>query len=167
MAWAVDQAAGPVYIRLVSIPWELPFEPAGDVFEPGRGKVIREGADIVLAASGPVMLAEAYKACAVLERRDLDVGLISLPWLRDIDGDRLADAAADAPLLCLDNHYVAGGQGEAIRAALATSLWDVRVEVAGVMSVPACGTNGRGPAPSRPRRRVLADRAAELIPARD
>ncbi len=27
--WAVREATGPVYIRLVSVPWELGFEPPG------------------------------------------------------------------------------------------------------------------------------------------
>ncbi len=42
--WAVHQARGAVYIRLVSVPWELGFEPPrAERLEPGRGTVARVG----------------------------------------------------------------------------------------------------------------------------
>jgi transketolase len=47
--------------------------------------------------------------------------------------------ADGAPVLCLDNHYVTGGQGDAVRAALAAG--GTRVFVHGVERVPHCGTN--------------------------
>jgi transketolase len=141
VAWAVDQADGPVYIRLVSVPWEVPFEPAGDSLVPGRGNVIRDGRDVMLVAYGPVMLAEAHAACDLAAADGVDAGLIALPWLRDIDGEWLASAAGGAALLAIDNHYLAGGQGQAILTALADAGADVRVRLAGVTAVPVCGTN--------------------------
>jgi transketolase len=61
--WAVTEAPGPVYIRLVSVPWELGFDPpAPERLEPGRGTVVREGSDAMLVTTGPVLLSQAHAA---------------------------------------------------------------------------------------------------------
>ena len=119
--------------RLVSVPWELGFEPpAGAELVPGRGTVLREGSGVALVATGPVMLSSAWAAG---ER--LDATVIALPWHRGIDGDWLAGAAGEATVVVLDNHVADGGQGAAVRAAL-----DGRaVHVVAVDGVPACGAN--------------------------
>jgi transketolase C-terminal domain/subunit len=65
-----------------------------------------------------------------------DVAVIALPWLRDVDGEWLQDATGGAPVVVLDNHFVSGGQGDAVRAALSRP-----VHVWGVDRVPAGGGN--------------------------
>ena len=140
--WAVRDAAGSVYIRLVSVPWELPFEPpAAKGLEAGRGTVLREGGDGTFVAAGPVMAGEAWRAAELLAERDARFRVIGLPWLRDIDGAWLAEAVGSGPIICLDNHYVSGGQGDAVLAALAGRPEAARVLKLGLESVPACGTN--------------------------
>jgi transketolase len=132
--WAVHEAPGPVYIRLVSVPWELGFEPpraAG--LQSGRGSVVREGSRALVVCTGPVLLSQAHAAAQQLG----DVGLVSLPWLRDVDGAWLAEVAGGSPIVVLDNHWHVGGQGDAVRAALR----ERPVEVWGVDRIPACGTN--------------------------
>jgi transketolase len=134
VAWAVHDAPGPVYLRVVSVPWELGFEPpAHATVVPGRGTVVRSGSRACVVCTGPVLLSQAVAAAD----RVGDVAVISLPWLRDVDGPWLAAAAGDAPVVVLDNHVAGGGQGDAVRAAL-----DGRpVAVWAVEGVPACGTN--------------------------
>ena len=68
--------------------------------------------------------------------------MIALPWLRDVDGAWLADAAAGA-IVCLDNHVLPGGQGEAVLRALADAAPEAaaRTRLVGVDRVPECGTN--------------------------
>ncbi|MBA2763970.1 MAG: transketolase [Thermoleophilaceae bacterium] len=139
--WAVREAPGSVYIRLVSVPWELSFEPAGEQLVAGRGRVVREGTDATMVASGPVMLTEAFAACELLAAEGLSCGLVALPWLRDIDGEWLAEVCGGVPILCLDNHYVSGGQGDAVLSALAPLDRPSRVTKLGVESVPVCGAN--------------------------
>src|SRR6185437_16008210 len=109
--WAVHDAPGSVYLRLVSVRWALPFEPpAVERLEPGRGTVLRAGADGLIVG--------AWHAADRLAEDGLEFGVVSLPWLRDVDGAWLAEVADGAPIFCLDNHYVSGGQGDAILAAL-------------------------------------------------
>lgn len=128
--WAVFDAPGPVYIRLVSVPWELGFQPRrAERLEVGRGTIERADGDVVFVCTGPVLASQAWQ----VER----AALVLLPWLRDVDGDWLARVAGGRRIVVLDNHYVGGGQGDAVRAALPRTP----VEVWGVDRVPACGTN--------------------------
>lgn len=136
--WAVRDATGPVYIRLVTPPWELGFEPpAADLVE-GRGTVLREGEEGTFVCTGPVLVSQAWRACEQLD----GWGLIALPWLRGIDGAWLADAA-QGTIVCLDNHVLSGGQGEAVLQALSQSAPEAaaRTRLVGVDRVPECGTN--------------------------
>jgi transketolase len=144
LEWAVREAPGSVYIRLVSVPWELGFEPpAPERLELGRGEVVRAGSDAVLVGAGPIVLSQAYGAAERLAAQGVECAVLDLPWLRDVDGAWLAELAAGAPILCVDNHYLNGGQGDAVAQALATQ--DVApvtlVRKIGVDRVPQCGTN--------------------------
>jgi transketolase len=142
--WAVNHAPGSVYVRLVSVPWALGFEPPEvDELVPGRGTVLREGEDVLFVAAGPVMVAAAWEAAELLAPDDLSAGVVALPWLRDVDGAWLADLADGAPIVTLDNHYVTGGQGDAVLAALAADAPEAaaRVHKIGVDEVPKSGEN--------------------------
>jgi transketolase len=131
--YAVEHATGPVYLRFVSVPWELGFEPPPAApLQRGRGTVLREGASAVFVCTGPVLVSQAMAAA----ERAGDVAVIALPWLRDIDGDWLERATGGAPTIVLDNHVLSGGQGDAVRAALGR-----RVSVWGVEGIPAGGGN--------------------------
>jgi transketolase len=136
--WAVRDAPGPVYIRLVSPPWELGFEPPASPLVEGRGTVLREGGAGTFVCTGPVLVSQAWAACDELD----DWGLIALPWLRGIDGEWLAETA-QGQIVCIDNHLLPGGQGEAALRAIADAVpaSSARVSLLGVEGVPQCGTN--------------------------
>ncbi len=128
--WAVEHAQGPVYLRFVSVPWELGFEAPEDApLRPGRGTVVRSDGDVVLVCTGPVLASQAHAVESA--------ALVLLPWLRDVDGEWLADVAGGRRIVVLDNHWIRGGQGDAVRAALPDTL----VEIIGIDRVPECGTN--------------------------
>ena len=162
--WAVREADGPVYIRLVSVPWELGFEPprhAGLVA--GRGALVRDGVDALLVATGPVMVSQAWGAAELLSGRGVECGVLALPWLGGIDGEWLAELSAGRPLFCLDNHYTVGGQGDALLAALGGGT---RVHKLGVEEVPICGTNDEVLLAHRLDAGSVAERLLAAIPVR-
>jgi len=134
------------YLRLVSVKWPVPFDyPAGQRVQPGCGWVVREGRDLVVIGSGPWLLSNAWHAADELERTaGLTTRLINLPWLNHVDAGWLKDAIGDRrALVLLDNHYVRGGQGDVIAAAVADLALEPAVTVArrGVTELPECGTN--------------------------
>src|SRR5258708_32870071 len=120
LRWAVEEALGPVYLRLVSVPWDLGFDPPSvEELNAGRGTLLREGDDVLFVTTGPVMVSQAWRAAGLLAADGVDAGVMALPWLRDIDGDWLSEMAGSAPIVTVDNHYLDGGQGDAVLAALA------------------------------------------------
>lgn len=145
LRWAVADAPGPVYMRLVSIPVATPYAPAaGYRPQPGKGWTIKPGRDVTIIAYGPIMLPQALIAAAAIERQaSVSVGVINLPWLNAVDEAWLAAETANSRLVVtIDNHMLAGGLGERIRAALVNAPGAKRHVVSlGIEGIPACGRN--------------------------
>jgi transketolase len=142
----VGTAKGSGYLRLVSIPCEVPYRlPADYRVRPGVGVELRPGEDAVLIGYGPVLLPQAWRAAELLKERDgLEVAVVNLPWLTRIERNWLRGAiAGKRAVFTLDNHLVAGGQGMRIAAALAGLGLDRMplVRHFGPADIPACGQN--------------------------
>ena len=137
------------YLRLVSVPWDVPFElPANYQLVEGRGVALTEGRDAVIFGYGPVLLGEAVKAAAMLTARHaIHAGVINLPWLNRIDRDWFAAAVRDAgAIFTLDNHFIHGGQGDMLLRTLAEIGGGPGpaprvVRRLGILDVPMCGRN--------------------------
>lgn len=142
--WCVNAAPGSSYIRLISLPWEVPYALPED-YRPrmGQGVTLAEGDDMVVIAYGPVLLSSAMAAARQLrEERGLTVRVINLPWLNRVDSDWLRAAIGPCRSVhCLDNHYVIGGQGDLITRTVATWGTNIPVHVLGLGDVPPSGTN--------------------------
>ncbi len=143
--WCVDEAPGSCYLRLVSLPWSIPYQLPSD-YRPvlGQGLTLRGGSDAVIIAAGPVMLTTAFEVAEALEkshRRSIKV--VNLPWLNQVDAGWLQQAIGDCrQVYCLGNHYVTGGQGDLVARTVAQ--WSDRrpvVTCLGVDDIPPSGTN--------------------------
>ncbi len=141
--WAVQGASGSVYLRLVSIPVPVPYRLPDDYrLTEGRGAALTEGSDAALVSYGPVMLTQAWHAAQELASKGLRVRVVNLPWLNRVDPAWLAGTLAGVPwLFTLDNHYVAGGQGEMLLAAAAELGLAKRALRLGVDRIPESGGN--------------------------
>lgn len=145
--WAIHGNAGSTYLRLCSIPCILPFEadPAPKLV-PGQGSVLRPGKDVVVIAYGPVMTSQAVLAADQLAQGGVGVKVVNLPWLNRVDAAWLRGVVSGARwLLCVDDAYVHGAQGDMLLAALAQldDGWPpgLRAKKLGLSGVPACGQN--------------------------
>jgi transketolase len=143
LRWCVEQHEKSSYIRLVSVPVELKFAtPQG--FQPvfGQGVTVHAGSDAVLFAYGPVMLNEAVMAAQTLERSGTSIAVVNLPWLNHIDENWLKRIAKGCrAIFTLDNHYLAGGQGQMIAATAAALNLGIPVHRFGLSGIPVSGTN--------------------------
>ena len=142
----VNVGAESAYLRLVSVKWPVPFAyPDGHRIEIGKGWMVREGKDVVVFGYGPWLLSNAWHAAAeVGKSAGISVRLVNLPWLNRVDGAWLREVIGGArAVVTLDNHYVRGGQGEMIAAAIAALGIDpaVTVTTVGISELPQCGTN--------------------------
>jgi transketolase len=133
------------YLRLVSLGWPVPFAlPAHYKAELGRGTVVREGTDAIVVGYGPWLLANAWEASERLAKAGVSVRLVNLPWLNRLDTAWLRDVIGPIrQIITLDNHYVHGGQGDMVAAAIAELALtpSARVNRIGVDELPECGTN--------------------------
>jgi transketolase len=143
--YCVDGATTSSYLRLVSIPAEVPYQLPPDYrLTLGRGVTLREGRDAAVITYGPVMLSQAYKAADTLSRRGLEVAVLNLPWLNRVDDAWLANIAVRYGwIFTIDNHYVSGGQGQMLLAHLAESPVRPlpRTRRLGITRIPQCGGN--------------------------
>jgi transketolase len=144
--YLVDTADESAYLRLVSVKWPVPFEyPSDQRVAVGRGWVVREGRELAVIGYGPWMLSNAWHAAEELAKSTgVAVRLINLPWLNRIDPAWLAEAIGGCrAVVTLDNHYVHGGQGAMLAAAIAGLGLEPPVTVTrlGVQELPECGTN--------------------------
>jgi transketolase len=140
---AVDESS---YLRLVSVKWPMPFAYTPSLpVRVGQGWVVREGSDVVVFGYGPWLLANAYEAAQQIEEQTgASVRLVNLPWLNRIDSAWLRDIVGRTrSIVTLDNHYLRGGQGDMVAAAVAELGLQpgARVTRVGVTELPECGTN--------------------------
>jgi transketolase len=96
-------------------------------------------------AYGPWMVSNAWHAAEEIEAATgTRIAVVALPWLNRVDPTWLrATIGNRRTVFTLDNHYVHGGQGQMIAAAVAALGLDPspRVISLGVTSLPECGTN--------------------------
>ena len=122
--WCINDAPGSCYLRLVSLPWDIPYQlPFGYKPKFGQGVSLNSGGEVAIIAYGPVLLTAAINASQkILQDDKLKVKVINIPWLNYIDPAWLkAELGACRLLLSLDNHFMIGGQADAIIRALYSS----------------------------------------------
>ncbi len=144
--YAVYKNPKSTYIRLVSIPYNIPFSLSPDyILEEGKGNILFNGDDAVIFSYGPVMLSEAYEAANILKNKyGFSLKVVNLPWLNKIDKEWLAMTINGIKkVFTLDNHMLSGGQGEMIGSAIAEIGLSDRINFKrrGLESFPTCGQN--------------------------
>jgi transketolase len=120
---AVPQIAahpGPVYLRLLrgQVPRVLD-EVEGYRFELGRAKLLRDGADVLVIASG-LLTMRALEAAADLAHDRIGVAVLHCPTVKPLDEAAIVEAVRHRYRLVVvaENHSVVGGLGEAVASAL-------------------------------------------------
>jgi transketolase len=120
---AVPQIAahpGPVYLRLLrgQVPRVLD-EIEGYRFELGRAKLLRDGADVLVIASG-LLTMRALEAAADLAHDRIGVAVLHCPTVKPLDEAAIVEAVRHRHRLVVvaENHSVVGGLGEAVASAL-------------------------------------------------
>lgn len=138
---------GPGYIRLFSLPVEIPYTlPDGYEVETGKGAVLKEGSDVVIFATGPALLTEAWHAAEQVKKESgASVKVVSVSWPNLTDAEWLAETIGNCSLvITVDDHYLSGG----IRDMLGSKLLAAReagrefsYQALGLTEIPACGTD--------------------------
>ena len=120
---AVPQIAahkGPVYLRLLrgQVPLVLD-EVEGYHFELGKAKMLREGADVLVIASG-IMTMRALEVAQALAQDNVGVAVLHVPTIKPLDTETIVREASRGGRLVVvaENHSTVGGLGEAVAGTL-------------------------------------------------
>ncbi len=131
--------AGPVYIRTSRPKTPLVYS-AEETFEVGGLKVLRESAaDLATVVAAGVTVFEALKACDALQSAGTSVRVIDLYSVAPVDRQALiaAGTAAGGRIVTVEDHYAAGGIGDAVAEAVADTA--IRVHRVAVREIPRSG----------------------------
>lgn len=127
--WAINQANTSVYIRLVSLPVEIPFKWEQDVISQGKGTFVKQGTEMLVISYGPMFLKNAYHLAEKVEKeKGISVAVMNFSWLNSIDEDWfIENMKTFKSIITIDNHYFDGGLGQKINSVLAQ--YETRVNI--------------------------------------
>lgn len=86
----------------------------GEVFEIGKSRILKDGTDITLIATGS-MVTEALQSAKLLSSYDISARVISLHTIKPIDKAAIQKAALETKrIITLEENTIEGGMGSAI-----------------------------------------------------
>jgi transketolase len=135
--------AGITYLRTTREKTAIIYD-KGESFPIGGSKVVRGGSNkdrATIVAAG-ITVHEALKAVDVLAHEDIPVRVIDLYTVKPVDADALADAAraTGGRVVVVEDHWVEGGIGDAVLAALADrGVRDLHYRHLAVRKMPGSG----------------------------
>ena len=112
---------GPLYMRTGRSP--VPSVPnIGARFEIGKAKVIRDGSDVVIFATG-VMLHRAYGAATELDEEGVSAMVVNVSSIKPIDKALIIESARKTgAVVTAEDHNRFGGLGSAVAEVLSESV---------------------------------------------
>ncbi|MDR0858694.1 MAG: transketolase family protein [Oscillospiraceae bacterium] len=103
----------------------------GEKFTIGKGKILSEGNDVTLFASG-IMVTEALSAAAILASEGISARVVDLFTWKPADAELIKESAAKTrAFVTCENHNIYGGLGSAIAEVTARNC-PVPIEFVGV-----------------------------------
>ena len=114
---AIANAPGVSYLRLDKSTAGTSLN-SDEEFQLGKARVVREGSDLTLAATGGI-LEEALAAADELALQGIQARVLSVHTLKPLDVDAFAAAANETGgIITIEEHTVDGGLGGAVAEAL-------------------------------------------------
>jgi transketolase len=102
----------------------------------GGSKTLRDGDDVALVAAG-ITLHEALSAADALAEDGIAARVIDCYSVKPIDAATLS--GLKMPIVTVEDHWAAGGLGEAVLSALAENGASTRVAMLAVRELPHSG----------------------------
>ena len=117
---AAAEHDGPVYLRFGRLAVPV-FNEENVEFTIGKGKVMREGTDVTIIATG-LEVNEAMIAADTLQAEGIDARVVNMATIKPIDKDLiLACAAETGAIVTAEEHNIIGGLGSAVAEVLVES----------------------------------------------
>ena len=121
--WVVKNAiedASPMYLRFSRDVFPDVYE-AGETFEAGKGRIVRDGTDATVIACG-IMVSYALKAAEMLAEEGISLRVVDMFCIKPMDKELVARCAKETgAIISAEEHNIIGGLGGAVAEALAES----------------------------------------------
>jgi len=109
---------GPVYMRFTRDPIPAIYE-ADEEFEIGKSKLIKEGSDVTIIATGDIMDL-AVKATEILSKENISARLLDMHTIKPIDREAVVKAIEDTKrIVTVEDHNMLNGLGSAVSEIVA------------------------------------------------
>jgi len=124
---------GPVYVRSAGLP-KMPILYKEDFdFEIGKAIKLREGEEVALFATGP-MVGRALEAAEVLKGKGIEAGVFDFHTIKPLDKEAVLSVADKAKLIVtLEENTIIGGLGGAVAEVMAQSKTGARLKILGLI----------------------------------
>lgn len=114
----IEKEYGIHYIRTIRKNAVKLYE-ENETFEDGKGKLLRDGEDVTIIATG-IMVAEALQAADILKQQGIHAAVIDMYSIKPIDAELITTYAQKTKaIVTAENHNVIGGLGSAVSEVLA------------------------------------------------
>jgi transketolase len=115
---ALGQMKGPAYFRFAREKTPV-FTTKETPFQIGRAEIFRDGTDVAIIGSGPVLY-NGLVAAMELEQEGISVMVVNNHTIKPIDADTIVGAARKCgAMVTLEEHQIMGGAGSAVCEVLA------------------------------------------------
>jgi len=109
---------GCVYIRMPRGPADILY-PAGEGFDIGKSKILRQGKDVAIFALGALMVGEALMAADALKATGVAASVVDVLSLKPLDLETLLKLAKETGrIVTCENGQASGGLGGAVAETL-------------------------------------------------
>lgn len=119
---AAYEHEGPVYIRFGRLAVPVIFDENDNAFEIGKGRLLRKGSDITLAATG-LEVSQTLDAAELLAKQGIEAEVIDIATIKPLDEEMLLTSAKKTKkVVTIEEHSVIGGLGSAVAECLSEHL---------------------------------------------
>lgn len=122
----------PIYLRFGKKAMPNLKDVNEDVFEFGKGRIICEGNDIVIIASGETVY-PALQAAEKLKEQNIKATVISMHTIKPLDTELIATLAKKHnAIVTVEEHSINGGLGEAVASFLLQNNYKGKFKIMGI-----------------------------------
>jgi transketolase len=102
-----------------------PLYDENEVFELGKGKLLRKGKHLLIIALGAVMVPEALEAARILEKEGIQAAVIDAISVKPIDAELILEwIGTTGAVVTAENHQISGGLGSVVAELIAEHDFD-------------------------------------------
>lgn len=131
---AAMEHEGPVYLRFGRLALPVLNDKSDYNFEIGKGRVLKEGNDITIIATG-LCVSTSLEAAKMLEEDSINATVINIHTIKPIDKDLIIKYAKKTKkIITVEEHSIIGGLGDAVCDVLCAN-YPISVQKIGINDV--------------------------------